>query len=154
MSRITVIVDIAVPPDVVWEDVSDLSSHVEWMADAESIEFIGSTTSGVGTRMRVETKVGPLRTTDLMTVTSWQPGRTIGVEHTGLVTGAGEFSLGPHGDGTRFVWSEDLTFPWWLGGPITAWLAKPVLVWVWRRNLERLKRRLERRRGNSASRRG
>lgn len=143
MSRIRVAVDIAAPPEVVWDDVADLSSHVEWMADAESIVFVGTQTSGVGTAMRVATKVGPLRTVDVMTVTTWEPGSTIGVEHTGLVTGVGTFSIMAQEGGTRFVWSEDLTFPWWLGGELSAWLAAPVLTWVWRRNLDRLEQRLE-----------
>ena len=120
-----------------WEDVRDLGSHVEWMADAEAIRFTSDKTSGVGTTFDCETRVGPLHTTDQMEVTEWDEGRAIGVRHVGMVTGMGRFTLEPDGAGTRFTWDEALRIPWWLGGP----LAKPVLMLVWRRNLRRLRSR-------------
>jgi carbon monoxide dehydrogenase subunit G len=145
MARITVFVDIDAPLDSVWRSAADLESHVEWMADAESIEFLTPQRSGIGTEMKVATAVGPLRTTDLMTVTEWVHHRAIGVEHSGMVKGRGRFELSPVAGATRFSWTEELTFPLYLGGAITAYLAKPVLAWVWKRNLSGLKRRVERR---------
>jgi carbon monoxide dehydrogenase subunit G len=124
-------------PSRVWEDVRDLASHVEWMADAESIRFTSERTSGPGTTFDCETRVGPIHTTDRMEVTEWDEGRAIGVRHVGLVAGAGRFTLEPEGAGTRFTWDEELQMPWWLGGR----LAAPVLRWVWRRNLRRLRGR-------------
>jgi len=138
---ISVLIDASL--DQVWEAAADLASHAEWMADAESIVFESESRSGPGTQMRVATRVGPLRTTDLMEVTEWEERRAIGVVHRGLVTGVGRFELSPMATGTRFTWREELRFPWWLGGPLTAWLARPVLAWVWRRNLAGLKRLLE-----------
>ncbi len=143
MARITQSVVIDAPLEAVWKEAADLPSHVEWMADAESIEFLGEARSGLGTRMKVETVVGPLRTTDLMEVTDWVEGKSIGVRHTGLVTGSGHFQLAPVAGGTQFTWTEELSFPWYLGGPITAAFAKPVLGWIWRRNLRGLKTRIE-----------
>ena len=54
-----------------------------------------------------------------MEITEWEPERAMGVRHDGLVTGTGRFTLEPLDDGrrTRFTWEEELTFPWWLGGP-------------------------------------
>ena len=143
MAHITVHVDIAAPLEQVWREAADLASHAEWMADAESIEFLTDKRSGVGTQMKVATVVGPLRTNDLMEVTEWREGHSIGVRHSGLVTGTGRFELAPVAGATRFSWTEDLTFPLHLGGPITAFFAKPVLGWIWRRNLRGLKLRLE-----------
>ncbi len=143
MARITQHVIIDAPLDRVWAEASDLPSHVEWMADAESIEFLGEARSGVGTRMKVETVVGPLRTADLMEVTEWDEGSAIGVSHKGLVKGRGRFELTEIEGGIRFAWTESLTFPWYLGGEITAQLAKPLLGWIWRRNLRGLKDRIE-----------
>lgn len=143
MARISVHVDIDAPLEEVWHEAADLPSHAEWMADAESIEFLSDARSGIGTRMKVATKVGPLRTNDLMEVTEWVEGRSIGVRHSGVVTGRGRFDLSAVAGGTRFSWTEELTFPVYLGGPITAFFAKPVLRWIWQRNLTGLKRRLE-----------
>ncbi|HSJ29676.1 MAG TPA: SRPBCC family protein [Acidimicrobiia bacterium] len=143
MARISRHVDIAAPLDRVWEAAADLATHDRWMADAESIVFLSEQRSGVGTVMQVRTVVGPFRTVDVMEVTEWEEGRTIGVRHTGLVQGVGRFTLAPMAGATRFTWTEELRFPLWLGGPIVAALASPVLGYIWKRNLSGLKRQLE-----------
>jgi hypothetical protein len=138
--RITVGIDFDAPPVTTWRVVEPIEHHVEWMADAESIRFLGSQTRGVGTSFDCVTKVGPIRLTDRMTVTEWEPERSMGIEHRGIVTGRGRFTMRPAaGDRTHFVWSERLTFPWWMGGGLGAVLARPVLGAIWRRNLRRLK---------------
>lgn len=134
--------DMALAHDVVWEALADLGSHAEWMKDAESLEFTGETTRGVGTVMEVETRVGPLRTLDVLEVTGWHEGESIDVLHRGLVTGEGTLAAKPCKGGTRVSWTENLRFPWWLGGGVTAFLAKPVLAAIWRGNLHRLDERL------------
>lgn len=135
--------EIAAPPERVWAELADLASHHLWMADAGEIAFAGSQRSGVGTRMRVPTRVGPFRTTDLMTVTQWDEGTTMTVTHEGAVSGTGRFDLQPVAGGTRLLWSEELRFPWWLGGPVGAWIAGPILKRIWRGNLSRLAARVE-----------
>ena len=43
----------------------------------------------------------------------------MGVHHRGVVKGSGRFTLRAlAGDETHFSWDEQLTFPWWLGGPL------------------------------------
>jgi carbon monoxide dehydrogenase subunit G len=143
MAEITVHVDIRAPIGDVWAAAADLQSHADWMADAESIEFLTDSRSGPGTKMKVATAVGPLRTTDIMEVIEWVDRTSIGVHHQGIVTGSGRFELAPVAGGTRFSWSEQLTFPMRLGGPVTAFFAKPVLRWIWQRNLDGLKQQLE-----------
>ena len=143
IARITVSVDIAAGVDAVWREASDLPAHADWMADAESIELLSDQRRGVGTRMKVASKLGPLRTSDVMEVVRWEENSLIGVRHVGLVTGIGEFAISPVAGGTRFTWTEDLRLPWRLGGPIGAYLAKPVLRALWRGNLTRLKKRVE-----------
>jgi hypothetical protein len=125
------------PVNEVWAEVSRLDRHVEWMADARSIEFLGGARAGVGATMRVVTQFGPLRTVDTMVVTAWEAPRRIEVEH------RGRFLLEPAGpDATRFTWEEQVRFPWHLGRPLGALAARPVFYLVWRRNLERLRSRL------------
>jgi Polyketide cyclase / dehydrase and lipid transport len=127
-------------PKDVWSVIEPIERHVDWMADAESISFTSSQTRGVGTTFDCVTRIGPFRTVDRMEVTAWDPPRRLAIEHHGLFTGAGRFSLRRTRDGgTRFTWTERITFPWWLGGPVGALCAKPVLHMVWRGNLRRLR---------------
>lgn len=133
------------PPEAVWRELADLAGHVDWMADAESIEFTSEQRHGVGTTFDCATRIGPLRTTDRMEVTRWQEGRELGVRHIGLVTGEGVFTLrpaDPEGRRTQLDWVERLRFPWYLGGPLTGLLARPVLRSIWRGNLRRLASRV------------
>jgi hypothetical protein len=112
------------------------------MKDADAVNFLTEQTAGVGTQLRVPTRVGPFRTTDLMTVVEWDEGKAIAVDHQGAVSGLGRFEIRPSGEGTELLWSETLRFPWWLGGPVGAWLARPILKRVWLGNLDRLGERL------------
>jgi len=162
--RVSIVLDAS--PDEVWEDLADVASHVEWMEDAVAIDFTTDQRAGVGTAFDCATKIGPIRLTDHMEITSWEPGREMGVRHVGLVTGSGVFTLRPAGvettsreqfesdpppPRTRFEWTERLFFPWWLGGPVGAVVARPVLGHVWRTNLVNLQRRVDRRQDRSGT---
>lgn len=138
LSHIEVSRIIEATPGAVWEELSDMASHGEWMKDARVIGFAGDQRRGVGTCMEVETRIGPLATRDLLEVTGWVEGRSIRVAHRGTVRGEGELSVADDPSGSIVTWRERLVFPWWLGGAVTAWLARPVLAAVWRRNLARL----------------
>ncbi len=143
MPDIRTSVHIEATPAQVWEEVRHIDRHVGWMADAAEIRFHGDQREGVGTTFTTVTKVGPLRTSDVMEVTEWEPAATMGVRHSGAVTGTGRFTLEPAGNGTHFVWTEDLTLPWYFGGRLGAVVAKPLLAWIWRRNLRGLKEQVE-----------
>jgi len=146
MSEIRVAIEIDAPPSRVWEVVEPVENHVDWMHDAVAIRFTGSQTRGVGTEFLCDTKVGPIKLVDRMEITEWTPGEVMGVRHSGLVTGSGRFTLEPIdlGRRTRFVWQEELTFPWWLGGPVGAFIGgKLVLRAIWQRNLRGLKQLVE-----------
>ena len=140
MAYIRVSTTIEAPVEAVWEYVRRIRSHTEWMADAESISFLGDQTEGVGTAFECLTKIGPLRLNDAMVVTEWAEGEAIGVRHSGLVTGEGRFTLAPAGtDRTEFCWAERLDFPWWMGGVVGGVIGARILEWVWRRNLKTLR---------------
>jgi hypothetical protein len=129
--------------ETVWSALADLGSHHMWMRDARSVVFATDQRSGKGTRMRVESVVGPLRTHDYMEVVGWDEGRSIEVAHTGLVTGRGIFTLTRVDPGETLVtWDEKIRFPWWLGGAVTGMLARSVLRRIWQRNLQRLEESL------------
>lgn len=146
MARITVSVEIAATPAEVWAVVEPVDRHVDWMRDAEAIRFQTDQRRGVGTRFWCDTKVGPIRLVDEMEITEWEPERAMGVRHTGMVTGSGRFTLDEIdlGRRTRFTWSEELFFPWWLGGPLGAIVGgKVVMAAIWRRNLRALRTLVE-----------
>lgn len=137
MSRIEISQDIAAPADQAWMHLADLASHPMWMKDALSIEFASETTRGTGTTMIVPTRVGPFRTRDVIEVTGWVEGQSIRVDHKGLISGSGEFTIQGHANRSTVTWRERLHFPWWLGGGMTGWLASPILKHIWKGNLER-----------------
>ncbi len=140
---VTTIIDRS--PAEVWADVRNIESHVDWMQDAAEIRFLTDEREGTGTRFECDTKIGPLALTDVMEITAWDDERRMGVRHVGVVEGTGEFILTDLGGGrTEFRWEEDLTFPWWMAGPVGARVARPILTLVWKGNLRRLKERLER----------
>jgi len=127
----------------VWEELAQLEDHAAWMLDATAIRFEGEQRRGTGTKFECDTRFGPVRLTDVMEVTEWEHGRTIGVTHRGAVSGSGRFTLrDAPGPATRVEWEEQLEFPWWLGADLGAQLAKPVFTAVWRGNLRRLRQRV------------
>lgn len=142
--RVSTVIDAS--PEQVWDDVRDVSTHVEWMHDAVAIRFTSPRQEGLGTTFDCDTRVGPIRLTDRMEITEWEHARRMGVRHVGLVTGTGVFTLAPVGmSATSFTWTEDLRFPWWMGGPVGAVVGGRVMRWIWRRNLRLLKARIEQR---------
>lgn len=144
MVAITVETELDAPPDVVWSDLRRISTHVHWMHDAEEIWFTSAETEGVGTAFECETKVGPIRLTDVMEITEWVDNETMGVRHAGVVTGEGAFTLSPlPNNRTRFRWAEELSFPWFLGGPVGEPFGSIILKMIWKRNLQNLARRFE-----------
>lgn len=148
MGRITVSIELDAPPDEVWRVVEPIERHVDWMADAVAIRFDGERTRGVGTRFVCDTKVGPITLQDHMEITDWEPGRRMGVRHSGVVTGSGVFELTPIDleRRTRFTWTEELRFPWFLGGRLGEVVGgQAVMRAIWRRNLRALRNLVERR---------
>jgi hypothetical protein len=144
MARVRVSVVIDAPPVEVWWAVEDIASHVDWMLDARSIRFTSDQRAGVGTTFECVTGYGPFRFTDRMEVTEWDPGRVMGVAHTGVVSGTGRFTLKRARRGrTTFGWEEHLELPRWLGGRAGAVAAKPLLTAVWKRSLRNLKEKVE-----------
>ena len=146
MSDVTVSIDLDASPGEVWEIVEPVERHVDWMADAVAIRFIGEQTRDVGTSFFCDTKVGPIKLVDRMEITEWEPGATMGVRHTGIVTGSGVFTLTAidNGTRTRFAWIETLKFPWWLGGSLGSSIGGSLVMKpIWRRNLRGLKQLVE-----------
>lgn len=136
-------IELPVQPQVVWNELEQIENHVIWMADAEQLIFSSEQRTGIGTEIVVTTKVGPFRTRDHIRFTEWEPPMVMGVEHRGVFTGSGRFTLEPLGtEGTRLTWIEQIRFPWYLAGHLGAFFARPVLRRIWGRDLKRLRARL------------
>jgi hypothetical protein len=152
VARVSLDITIDAAPAVVWASISDLASHTDWMRDAVAIRFVSEATSGAGVVMDCDTRIGPFRLTDRLVVTDWDDGHAIAIRHAGAVTGTGRFALAAAGpERTSVTWTEDLDFPWWMGGPAGATVARPVLAWTWRRNLAALRALIENRRDKPAT---
>ena len=119
--RIETSIIINKPLDTVWQEVKVMENHVNWMEDAVKIDILSENNSGIDTKMNVLTKVGPIKLTDIITVTEWKERESIGVIHEGIVTGEGIFYLTALNESqTEFKWEETLKFPIYLGGVIGA----------------------------------
>ena len=146
MSQISVSIDIDATPAQVWAVVEPVERHIDWMHDAVAIRFTSEQTRGTGTTFLCDTKVGPIKLVDAMEITAWEPEQRMGVRHTGIVTGEGEFTLTPIdlGRRTRFTWTESLKFPWYLGARLGERIGGQVVMKaIWRRNLKNLDRLVE-----------
>ncbi|MFQ5966917.1 MAG: SRPBCC family protein [Acidimicrobiia bacterium] len=133
---------IEAPPPRVWAELADFAGQSEWMSDVTSIEFATSQRSGLGTRMIVGSRVGPFRVQDLLEVIAWDEPNVLSVAHRGRVKGTGEFRLDDVGGATKVTWSEDLEFPWYMGGRLGIFAARPILLRIWRRSLALLTERV------------
>ena len=142
--RIKVSTIINKPLQIVWDEVKIMENHVNWMQDAANIDFLSENNSGINTKMKVLTKVGPIKLNDVITVTRWDEMKSIGVIHEGIVTGEGVFFLSSvDEDSTKFEWVEELKFPIYLGGPIGEFFGGLLLKQIWKKNLENLKNIIE-----------
>tara|TARA_A200000113_G_scaffold154136_1_gene138932 strand:- start:2200 stop:2640 length:441 start_codon:yes stop_codon:yes gene_type:complete len=141
---ISVETNISASIDDVWSEVSLIENHSNWMNDAEEINFQSTTKSGVGTEIKVLTKIGPIKLYDYMIFTKWEEKKSIGVDHIGIVTGKGEMQFEEISENiTKFKWVETLKFPYYLAGPIGEIFGKPIIEFIWKKNLKNLKEIIE-----------
>lgn len=112
MARFRVATFMNASPERVWELLADWEGSATWMVDATSVVVLGEQREGVGTRVRAVTRIAGIALTDVMRVTTWDPGRRLEVFHEGRpIHGPAWFALTPHEGGTRFEWVEDLIPP-------------------------------------------
>ncbi len=141
MVSVRVSESIAADRHIVWSELARIENHVEWMSDATAIRFLSTARSGIGTKFECDTRIGPIRLTDVMEISEWEADAAMGVRHSGVVSGSGRFTLTDGaGSVTSVTWEEQLCFPWWLGSGVGALAAKPILTLLWKENLRRLRR--------------
>ena len=140
--EIRVVIDLPAPPNEVWNYLRDVTKHSEWMIDTVSVEVTSKIFEGPGLTFDCLTAVGPFRVHDHMEVLEWEPDHLMGVQHDGIVSGFGRFTLLPNAGGTRFCWDESIQLRWHFGGKLGERVAKPILAGIWKRNLRGLRRRI------------
>jgi len=101
-----------VPPEQAWRVVVDWPRQGQWML---ATRVRGG--HGPGAQVVARTGIGPLRFTDTMIITHWEPPHRCVVEHTGrMVRGAGVFEVAPAGAGSELWWTERLELPFAAAG--------------------------------------
>ncbi len=100
------------PRERVWDIISDLERHGEWMVDVRRLEVVGEPKRGEGALIRVTSELFGLPLIhDAMVVTRWRPPERLEVRHRGQFDGAGAFILDDAPDGTTFTWIEQFRPP-------------------------------------------
>ncbi len=139
MLEVTVVEQFELGRARLWDALSDLEAHREWMADVRTLRFLTEQRSGVGTRYVI--KVGLLRVRDHIAVITWAAPRELAITHRiGPVRGEGRFLLDVAGAGTRLEWRARFEIPWWVGGKLTERLAAPATRRLLAANLRSLRR--------------
>jgi carbon monoxide dehydrogenase subunit G len=129
------------PPDEAWAVLMDWERQADWMLDADRVEVVSSHREGVGVWLAVKTRIfGIPAFTEPMEVTGWDPPRRLTIRHGSAVAGTGTWSLEPVQDGTRFVWTEDISLAVPVLGELAAWIYRPVMRVLMRRAMEGLRR--------------
>ncbi|MDA8196712.1 MAG: SRPBCC family protein [Actinomycetota bacterium] len=138
--RIVSGVEVAVTKEVLWSYLIDFEDQPRWMKDAVEIRVKERKDEIVGTVFETLTKVGPLKTLDVMRIVNIIEYRMIEIEHRGLIGGRGFFEVHDFTPGNcLFYWIEELDFPWYLGGPIAEQSAGLVLRKIFQRDLNNLR---------------
>ena len=71
--RLEVSINLPASPTEVWQHIADLSRSIAWTSNKNESDFTSDITEGVGTTLNTRFELGPLHTTDFVTVTEWQP---------------------------------------------------------------------------------
>ncbi|HEX7106970.1 MAG TPA: SRPBCC family protein [Acidothermaceae bacterium] len=147
MAEVVARVDVAAPPQAVWDKLVDWPTHERWML-LTKVESTTEDEHGLGAGIVGVTGIGPVAFKDPMTVTGWQPPPApvarCEVAHMGrIVRGAGAFEVESTPSGSRVVWSEWVRVPFGLLGDV-GWLAvRPVAAMFLRISLRRLAKLVE-----------
>ena len=128
-------VPVAAPVGRTWTAGTDWNRQGEWMLGTR-VRGTEQDGQGVGGGIRASTGMGPLSVVDTMVITEWEPPRICRVRHTGrVVRGTGVFEVLERGDGSTFVWSEQLDLPFGAVGQLGWRLVAPAFEWALRRSL-------------------
>lgn len=143
--RVAASIEIAAPPDRVWEVVSDPSRALSFMSGVTRWEAEGDPTTGLGARYRVLFRVGAAEVGGLIEVVEWEEGRELAWTSVLGVDQRGRWRVRPAASGRTRV---ELRLAYGVaGGGLAGWVAEriaaPTLSAHLRRSLRALKRLIE-----------
>ncbi len=138
-----VAVEIAAPPQIVWDVVTSWEEQGDWMP-ATTVRHLPGPRKAIGERFVARSGVGPFAIDDAITVTAWDPPERCEILHTGrVVRGVGAFWVKPLATGTRFVWWERIDVPGGPAAPLLWRVGHPLIRAGFGWALHRLKRQIE-----------
>lgn len=129
MAEIALSVDVAAPPEVVFDALTDWTSQGEWMTGT-TVRVTAGDGQSVGSQILARTALGPLGFDDPMEITGWDRPKRVQVHHLGrVVRGDGVFEVEALADGSsRFHWVEWLDLPLGRLGLLGFTVARPLLA--------------------------
>ncbi len=143
--RVAASVEIAAPPDRIWEVVSDPARVLTFMSGVTRWEGEGEPRTGLGARYRVLFRVGAAEVGGLIEVVEWDEGRELAWTSVLGVDQRGRWRLRPIRDGRTRV---ELRMAYGVAGSgLAGWVAErvaaPTISGHLRRSLRALKRLIE-----------
>jgi uncharacterized membrane protein len=138
-------IDVAAPPEVVWEFVADPRHYLHFMSGVTRWEISGERSQGAGARYRMLMRVGSAEVGGLIEVVEFEPGRELAWTSVTGIDQRGRWRL-------RTVSPErtrvELRISYGVAGSgLLGWLAErvaaPTVSGHLRRTLEQLKRQVE-----------
>jgi uncharacterized membrane protein len=104
-------IDIKAPRDKVFEYISDVETHPEWVKWAKEAEVTSQDRTGIGTTDVMVMQVGPKKETVEAIVTEYKEGQLFTRRHTRGMAMTDRKALVSLGDTTKFAWSIEYTPP-------------------------------------------
>ncbi len=128
-------VEIEAPIESVWEILADLPGQVRWMPEMKRVSVVTPGPVRQGSVGEATVRIFGIAVNDRVTITTFRPPTSFGIEHDGLFGGYGRIELRPGRDaGTTTVeWEEQLVPPLL---PALGWLmGRPMIAWLYQRDL-------------------
>lgn len=124
------------PPEVVWRLVTDWENQGDWQLEARDFVVTSTEREGVGVTAEATVSIGGITTRDVAEVVAWEPGKLLGIEHKGWVSGRGELRLTALGSNrTHVFWVETLYPPLGIAGAVGLMAFRPLMSRIFKRDL-------------------
>lgn len=140
--RIVTAIDVAAPPDVVWEYVTDPANYLHFMAGVTRWEVAGEHDRGLGARYRTLMRVGSAEVGGQVEIVEWDPPCDLAWTSVTGVDQRGRWRLRSRRGGRTHV---ELRFAYGVAGAgLLGWAAEQVAAPTVRDHLRRSLRQLKR----------